>query len=330
MEHLKLGFARIMFEFGYIVFRWFKITPKYSYLSLRKLFYTSNGEFNKKMSARISKKSINYDFGNEPKGILGQLSSHKIKTIIDEINENGYYVFENKISDEPLKNLLHFSLNTKAKLMPSENLAFQFYDRSQPKAIKYQFQEDDLINNETIQSLAADKTILSIAQAFLGSIPILDLISMWWSTSISKTASSKIAQLYHFDMERIKFIKFFIYLTDVDEDTGPHCYVKGSTKNIPISVRKDGRISDEEILNAYGKENLIEIGGRAGTILAVDTSGFHKGKKLEKNDRLLLQFEFTNSLFGVKNSHHKIFNANETFLKSMNQFKKVYQRYSIK
>jgi hypothetical protein len=93
-------------------------------------------------------------------------------------------------------------------------------------------------------------------------------------------------------------MKFFFYLTDVSSDTGPHCYVKGSHKILPLELRRDGRFSDEEISESYGSKNLIEICGKKGTILAVDTRGFHKGKELLKDNRLLLQLEFANSMFG--------------------------------
>ena len=64
-------------------------------------------------------------------------------------------------------------------------------------------------------------------------------------------------------------------------------------------MRRDGRIPDEEIVREYGQEAIVEITGKRGTLLAVDTRGFHKGKALESGDRLLFQVEYTNSLFGA-------------------------------
>ena len=46
---------------------------------------------------------------------------------------------------------------------------------------------------------------------------------------------------------------------------------------------------------------MVEICGKAGTILLVDTSGFHKGKELGYNKhRIMLQTEFgdASSQFG--------------------------------
>ena len=329
METAKIIIARIFFYFGYNFYKLFGFTPKVSYLSLRKLYYTSNGQFNNKISNKISL-STPPEFKSDPAtGILGTLDEVDIKKISEKIKMDGYYIFETELKEEMINDLMEFSLNTDARLIPSDSTKFEKYNREEPSAVKYQFQEQDLIQNKTVQSIMADNSLIAVAQNFLGTTPILDMISMWWSTTLSKEASTEVAQLYHFDMERIKFLKFFIYLTDVDENTGPHCYVKGSTsREIPEEVKKDGRIPDHEISKAYGKDNLIEITGKKGTILAVDTSGFHKGKKLEKDDRLLFQLEFTNSLFGIKNSYYSITDPSKDLSIKMQSYPRIYKRYS--
>ena len=98
-------------------------------------------------------------------------------------------------------------------------------------------------------------------------------------------------------MDRIKFLKVFFYLTDVDADTGSHCYVPASHRRKPAALLRDGRYSDEEITRHYGS-TPVEITGRRGTILLADTRGIHKGKPLARGERLILQFELAPSLFG--------------------------------
>lgn len=330
MEHLKIATASIVFWFGYYWYKIFNKTPWYSYLSLRKLFYTSNTQFNKRLSERIAKENSVYTI--KPSGILGNLSDGEVKKVSDEIQRNGYYVFPTFLPDETIEYLTQLSYRTKAKLIPApkEGASSDYFKRGNEKAIKYQYFEEDLIQDHVIQKLICDPSILAVAQAFLKSKPVIDLISMWWSTAVSKQASSEVAQLYHWDMERIKFLKFFFYLTDVDTDTGPHCYVKGSNNGFPATVRRDGRILDEEINKAYPAENLIEINGKRGSILAVDTSGFHKGKNLKRADRLLLQFEFANSLFGINSEYFTVNNASPALREATKSFPFVYQRYAIK
>ena len=57
-------------------------------------------------------------------------------------------------------------------------------------------------------------------------------------------------------------------------------------------------VSDAEVEANFGIPNMLEICGKRGTILAVDTRGLHKGKDLTKGKRLLFQIEFANSMFG--------------------------------
>ncbi|MDB4477509.1 hypothetical protein N9018_04800, partial [Rhodopirellula sp.] len=71
-----------------------------------------------------------------------------------------------------------------------------------------------------------------------------------------------------------------------------------SSKRKPKPVRRDGRISDTEINMAYPKKDILELCGKAGTVMVVDTRGFHKGKPLTTGNRLLLQIEMANSMFG--------------------------------
>ena len=327
---IKVRIASVAFWVGYYWFKIFGFTPKYSYLSLRKLFYTSNSLFNKRLSEKISKSDTPYVFDSTSDNLIPLITKEEVDKIAKSIQRNGYYIFDQRLSDEVIEELKAFSLKTKAKLMPkvSGHNEFDFFDIEKPITIKYEYQESDLITNKNIQKLVTDPGLLSISQAFLGARPILDMISMWWSTTYSKKASSEVAQLYHFDMERIKFLKIFFYLTDVTGDSGPHCYIKGSNNGFPRALQKDGRITDEEIFKQYPKEDILEIAGRRGTILAVDTSGFHKGKNLIEGNRLLLQFEFSNSLFGVKNHYYKVSNPSPRFQDFRNKYPHTFQRYS--
>jgi hypothetical protein len=330
IESLKISIANLAFWIGYFWFKSFGKTPWYSYQSLRKLFYTSNTQFNKQVSDRISKKNPKYE-GIPTFGILGNLSEHDVEVIARQIQQDGYFIFPTMLSEEFVSHLVRLSYDTKAKLipMPKDGTEFDFYKPGEEKAIKYQYFEEDLIKDVVVQKLITDPSILSVTQSFLKSKPILDILSMWWSTSISKQASSEVAQLFHWDMERIKFLKFFFYLTDVDTNTGPHCYVKGSNNGFPESVRRDGRITDDEIKQAFPKENILEIAGKKGLILAVDTSGFHKGKNLIQGNRLLLQFEFSNSLFGVESKSVAVNKPSLELKQMIGSYPFIYQRYTL-
>ena len=100
---------------------------------------------------------------------------------------------------------------------------------------------------------------------------------------------------------------------------------------MPEKMWKDGRIQDAEIYESFPKQDVLEIAGSKGTIIAVDTRGLHKGKVLERGERLLLQFEFTNSLFGVP--YEKIDLSKTQLLPEVKDFMKKFsysfQRFRI-
>ena len=104
--------------------------------------------------------------------------------------------------------------------------------------------------------------------------------------------------MYHFDYDSFNFLKIMIYLSDVDTKSGPHTYIKGSQKPFSVKMLQEGiplfgRYLDEQVYSIFGKQNEAEICGDAGTVILVDTSGFHKGKPLEHNrNRVMAQLEY--------------------------------------
>ena len=129
-------------------------------------------------------------------------------------------------------------------------------------------------------------------------------------------------------MDRIKWLKIFFYVNDVAPENGPHCYIKYSHKpgNKPKELLKRGykRIPDEDLEKYYKQEDFVELCGEAGSIIAGDTKCWHKGKHLTKGHRLVMQFEYTSSLFG-SNYPKLIVNKSSDAFK---EFCKNNQRYS--
>ena len=60
------------------------------------------------------------------------------------------------------------------------------------------------------------------------------------------------------------------------------------------------RLTDAEVSANFSPNALIEFVCGRGTIIAEDTRGLHKGKPVLKDDRLMFEFEFSNSLFGAE------------------------------
>lgn len=290
-----------------------------SYLAFRYLFVLTNGKSNDLISKIISIITPKYKIESS-NGILGNLTNQELNKVIDDLNTDGFHVFNTKMSGNQIDSLTEFAEQTPVSFLEFDKEYITYsknkvlFDENNIVSPRYQFKNTQLVNNPIIQDLAFDQSLLRIANLFLNTKPILDIISMWWSVPFSKESEDRAAQKYHFDMDRFKFIKFFFYLTDVTTETGPHCYVKGSSRNIPDPVLKDRRIEDDEIEANYPSSSILELTAPKGSIIAVDTRGFHKGKSLTHGKRLLLQLQFSNSLFGAPLSKIK-----ETELSKSNQ-----------
>jgi hypothetical protein len=289
-----------IFAIGFFAFVITKRTPPLAFGSLRRLFVATDGRFNDFVGRVFARVHPPVRLGGAH-GLLGDLDQGAIDAVARNIERNGYHVFEVRLDDDACQKIVEFAQSTPATLIPAPlGGPFQsIYDPKAPLAPRYEFEERRIFELPELQELATDETFMAVAQAYLGCRPINDLVALWWSPAFGSQASSEAAQLFHFDMDRLKFVKFFVYLTDVDVKQGPHVYVASSHFRKPSAVLRDGRISDEEIIRAYGQEAIIEITGNRGTVLAVDTRGFHKGKAPESGDRLLFQVEYTNSLFGA-------------------------------
>lgn len=303
----QIRYQYSLFSRGYKVFNKSHVTPEEAYFAMRRLYVLTNGRFNDLMSRYLSMKQRPEKL-TAPAGVLGELSDAKLKSIVSELRERGYHIFEQRLDLKLVDEIVGWARQTPVQYLVlsdgGERSGARYSDEmilpdsERPVSPRYLFKSEQIVSMKRLQQLMFDQSLLAVAQAYLGSTPILDLIAMWWSLPFGGKGLFEAAQMYHFDMDRLKFLKFFFYLTDVNRETGPHCYVKGSHRGLPRSLRKDGRFSDHEVESAFGKQVMIELEGPKGTIMAVDTRGLHKGKPLVNGERLIFQIEFANSMFG--------------------------------
>jgi hypothetical protein len=281
-------------------------TPPDAYHSLIHLYCRTNGRSNDLLHALARRRSPPMVLPLA-RGVLGSLSSADVERLADEIRENGYIRPSERLPADACERLREFSLRTEATLAPprKQGPARGVYDPAHPIAEGYRFDEADLIQEPAIQRLMADPSLLAVAQAYLGCLPVLSSVFMIWSTParLADNAREELAQMYHFDMDRLKWIKFFFYLTEVTSDCGPHCFIAKSHRTgrqLPsLLARGYVRYPDQELEPYYPTDDRIEFTGPPGTLFAVDTRGYHKGLTPRAGDRLMLQIEFCDTLFGA-------------------------------
>lgn len=165
-----------------------------------------------------------------------------------------------------------------------------------PKAATYWHRQADLEENADLVSLIKDQSILEVIRQYLGCEPVYDMCAAWWSYPAKADSAS--AQLFHFDLDRIRWLKVFVYLTDVGPDNGPHMFVRGSHRTVGARVRRDGRFSDEETSEMFPDHEVANLTGVAGTLFIEDTIGFHKGLAVQEGHRCVFEYEYSMSHFG--------------------------------
>jgi hypothetical protein len=153
------------------------------------------------------------------------------------------------------------------------------------------------------RSLADDPVLRWIAARYLGTIPRLIGVNLWWSYPVVSSPEERnhAAQMFHYDLDDFKFLKFFFYLTDVDEYSGPHVVIKGTHRRKTFTSTLDRlkvrRYTDQEIAAMYASDQILPIVGPAGTGFAEDTIAIHKGRA-PATPRLTFQVQFALHDFG--------------------------------
>lgn len=233
----------------------------------------------------------------------------KINNIVNELNENGCSIIKKGL-DLNKCNMILEKLNNKIFINRSKNITknIKLYDNN--KNIWWLNDYKNLINLDIVQNIITSDYLLKIAEDYLNCNPILHNVLFW----ASYPGNVETTQQFHQDYDDIKFLKVFIYLNDVDDNNGPHSYVKKSLNNINLIKTNSGKLSeryDDELVNKHYSNNIINIKGEAGTIIFEDTHGLHKGSNVKKGKRFVLQLVYGSSTYyHLKNSNYEKYECN--------------------
>jgi hypothetical protein len=143
----------------------------------------------------------------------------------------------------------------------------------------------DIVLAPYLFALANDPAILRVASRFLGCRATLGYTSVWWSYNTPLGAQE--AENFHRDVDDWKFLKLFVYLTDVTRENGPHVYVSHSVRSPKLRVIR--RFEDQEVIDAFGSGNILELTAPAGAGFLENTFGVHKGTPVVRGRRLMFQ-----------------------------------------
>ncbi|MCA9806189.1 MAG: phytanoyl-CoA dioxygenase family protein [Cyanobacteria bacterium HKST-UBA02] len=287
---------------GFKVFEATGATPEQAYLAMRQLYVQTDGWFNDIFQLVYGMRHRRGAIPPLTASIFGTIDNGAIEDAVDAIKRDGYFVFPEKVPVSILESIYGYSLTIPASM---EGEAYQnvenkgYFNEANPVAAIYRFSQEDTINHSVLQQIMADPVLLEIASRYFNSQASYCNVHMWWTTPYGcETPNPRLAQQYHFDMDRFKFLNFFLYVTDVGPEDGPHCFIRGSHRRKPVRFLQDRRFTDEEVAEHYSPEDHIEINGPRGTIMAVDGRGLHKAKMPTRGNRLMFLSSMSSSLFG--------------------------------
>jgi len=151
--------------------------------------------------------------------------------------------------------------------------------------------------NKDIVALALQPELLVPVSEYLGGIPVVGMAALWYSPNDSFHGSS---QFFHLDAEDARQIKCFLFLDDVDAQSGPFTLIPASHSREAIDripmLRKGGhnkKVEDRDIFSSVSQKETKALTGPKGTIALVDTTNcLHFGSRPGERPRALLMIHY--------------------------------------
>ena len=206
---------------------------------------------------------------------------------IPQLIESGIEVMA-PIEQDKLKELQDYTISTpegQKHINSLKPFLIEYWDRVQPLDLK-----------NTFLSLALSTEVLATVAGYLGCWPRLYDLRLW-ETKVTEPGVDKVySQMWHRDPEDKQLLNLFVYLNDVDEDTGPFTYIPGSHrfgpfwKKFPQILPPRASYPGDVKVETYFKMGEIKTyTAPAGTIIFADTAGLHKGGYCTKKPRLMFK-----------------------------------------
>jgi Phytanoyl-CoA dioxygenase (PhyH) len=126
--------------------------------------------------------------------------------------------------------------------------------------------------------------MLDVVNSYFGLWSKLTYVDLWYTPPAEPGVERVSSQRWHRDYNDERLVKVFIYLTDVDETTGPLEFVIGSTPNGEYGqvwpwrpVSNDLYPPQDEFDERIPKSAQVALTAPEGSMIFCNTSGFHRG-----------------------------------------------------
>jgi hypothetical protein len=142
--------------------------------------------------------------------------------------------------------------------------------------------------------LGTNPRLLDVANAYLELWSKLEYVDVWYTLPAGDD-ERRSSQRWHRDFNDRHLLKAFLYLVDVDEETGPFEYVPRSAPGgeldalWPWRPLGDNYPPEDELAERIGGGDVTFTAPR-GTIIFCNTAGFHRGGFARSKPRVLATF----------------------------------------
>lgn len=161
-------------------------------------------------------------------------------------------------------------------------------DRSPSASGMFAYPLPTILRCPHLLALANHPAVLAMASAYLGCRPTISSLGLRWSFPGTDTAD---VQHFHRDLDDWRFLKLFVYLTDVDVGSGPHVFVRGTHL---ASGGLFSRLYERgEVERIWGSRSVCTIVGQHGTSFIADTYGLHCGVVPTARPRLIFEVQYS-------------------------------------
>ncbi len=229
------------------------------------------------------------------------------KNIYRTLCQDGLYLGIN-LPEQIVQEIITFAYSTPCYANLDPQKGFFYSDKEQVKQNTTLFTAQYFNTSvcPAIHALSMDPTLREIAALYFDAEPVFTGSRLWWNFVVSNDQpydSNKTITFFHYDLDDYACLRFFFYLTDVSQYSGPHICVRGShrKKSFLHKVLPVKRRSDHHILTYYSSEKVSYITGDQGFGFAEDTACYHKASRPFDQDRLMLQIQFAMHDYGLHN-----------------------------
>ena len=217
----------------------------------------------------------------------------------EELKEYGF------VKLEPIDGLKVKSITNEIRQMP-----FKKVNNKRGEVVKHVYSNADLVESFDLLSIATDDGLIRAISEYFGCLPKIQYLAAWETLK----NDDELAEMFlHMDHHGHKFVKLFLYLSDVNVGDGHHEFVKSShdwrtfnkilseknMKNIKNQVTVKRKLKgafwmNNESVSQFLNDRVVKVTGQAGSLFMEDTGGLHRGTKVESGKpRLLFQVLYT-------------------------------------